>query len=214
MKEPEKLVYPQYQDEQGQLILPGMNGKFSYRQPEGHGEGKGQLSSMTEDWWTHPEIVTLVHELYGGPPDLDPMSCEQANLIVQAKVIYTAEMDGLIHPWYGRLLWNPPWGGSAESSVKKRGLKKLLDGYLSGEIEACVCILNANALTTAWFAPLLRYPLCIPPRRIKHYGPGGKGGSPNSGTVISYLGEDPGKFIRVFSRLGTIMTWERSYQGE
>ena len=73
-------------------------------------EGTGQLSSLTEDWYTHPQMITLVHELSEGPPDLDPMSCAQANLTVKAITFYSAEMNGLLHPWYGRMLWNPPWG--------------------------------------------------------------------------------------------------------
>jgi hypothetical protein len=202
----------QLQDELGQQVLPGMEGLFEYKPPAGHGEG--QTSSQSEDWYTHPEVVTLVHELYEGSPDLDPMSCEEANKLIQAKTIYTAEQDGLIRPWFGKILWNPPWGGASESATKKRGLKKLLEGFENGDIEACVCVLNANAITTSWFAPLLDYPVCIPPKRIKHYGPKGQGGSPNSGTVIVYLGDEIGKFASIFSRLGAIMINLYPYRGE
>ena len=169
------------------------------------GAGTGQTSSRSEDWYTHQEIVTLVHELYDGPPDLDPMSCAKANLTVRAVTFYDAEMDGLLHPWYGRMLWNPPWGGSDASAVKKRGLRKLLDAYASGDVTECVCVLNANATTTVWFKPLLSFPICFPPYRIKHYGPNREGGSPNSGTVIIYVGSQVSRFAGVFSRLGVIM---------
>jgi hypothetical protein len=160
---------------------------------------------MSQDWWTHPEIIACVHELYGGPPDLDPMSCAEANEIVQAKVYYTKEMNGLAQPWSGRMLLNPPWGGSSATAAKKLALGKLLQAYESGRVAECVCVLNANAVTTAWFSPLLRFPICIPSRRIPHTGPGGKGGSPNSGTVIVYVGPRVGRFSEVFSRLGTVM---------
>ena len=114
-------------------------------------------------------------------------------------------MDGLVRPWYGRMLWNPPWGGSDASAVKKRGLKKLLDSYSTGNVTECVCVLNANATTTAWFAPLLSFPVCFPPYRIQHYGPGGQGGKPNSGTVIVYVGKRTNCFARVFDKLGVVM---------
>jgi hypothetical protein len=175
----------------------------TYRQPEGH--GTGQTSSQAEDWYTHPEVVALVHEMFGGPPDLDPMSCAEANLVVRAKEYYTAEADGLLQPWRGTVLLNPPWGGTGASAVKKRALRKLLDSYANGEVTEAICVLNANAITTRWFAPLLEFPLCIPPRRIEHYGPGGKGGSPNSGTVISYLGPYRERFTDIFACLGKIM---------
>jgi hypothetical protein len=169
------------------------------------GSASGQTSSRSEDWYTHKEIVDLVHELYGGPPDLDPMSCAEANLTVKALEFYSAEDDGLNHRWYGKMLWNPPWGGADASAAKKRGLVKLLQAYESSVVTECVCVLNANATTTAWFAPLLSFPVCFPPRRIAHYGPDGKGGSPNSGTVIIYVGRQVDRFAEVFSGLGAIM---------
>lgn len=190
-------------NELGEVVLPGMEGPWKYQQPRGH--GSGQTSSQSEDWYTHSEVVELVRELYGGTIDLDPMSCAEANEVVQAERYYTAEEDGLVQSWYGHMLWNPPWGGSDASAVKKRGLKKLMWFYQIGHVKECVCILNANAMTTRWFAPLLNFPVCIPPRRIAHYGPGGKGGSPNSGTVIVYVGPSTERFSYTFRKLGRIM---------
>ena len=198
-------------DEAGQGSLFELEEDYRriYIQPEG--KGSGQTSSQSEDWYTHPVIVTLVHKLYDGPPDLDPMSCEEANETVKAREFYTAEMDGLLRSWYGRMLWNPPWGGTDATAAKKRGLVKLLKAYESGDVTECVCVLNANATTTAWFAPLLSFPVCFPSYRIKHYGPGGKGGAPNSGTVVIYLGENRDRFAEVFGELGAIMVpYDRS----
>ena len=168
-----------FENELGQPVLPGFELEFEYRQTRGH--GSGQTSSQTEDWYTHPEIVELTRTLFGGKIDLDPMSCVQANEVVQAETFYTAEYDGLTRPWYGNILWNPPWGGSDANSAKRRGIRKLLDGFQAGDVKNAVCVLNANAITTSWFAPLLAFPVCVPPRRIAHYGPDGEGGAPNSG---------------------------------
>jgi hypothetical protein len=174
-----------------------------YYPPKGRGEGRGQLSSVSEDWWTHPQVTALVRKLYDGPPDLDPMSCEQANKTVGATEFYTAEMNGLRYPWYGKMLLNPPWGGGF-NSIKRDAVKKLMRSY-PDEVEECVCVLNANAITTRWFAPLLEFPICLPPRRIKHLAADGEGGNPNSGTVIVYVGKNVDRFAAVFSHIGKIM---------
>jgi len=163
-----------------------------------------QNSSLSEDWYTHPEIIALVHELF--PIDLDLMSCYEANKVVQAKGYYTKEDDGLLYPWEGRVLLNPPWGGSSASAVKVRAIRKLLAAYHCGDVPEAIVVLNANAMTTGWFSPLLKYPICIPSRRIPHYGPGGRGGAPNSGMVIIYLGPQVGRFSSIFAKLGTVMT--------
>ena len=83
-------------------------------------------------------------------------------------------------------------------------MNKLLASYPADVTEAIV-VLNANAMTTSWLSPLLRFPVCIPSRRIPHYGPGGKGGAPNSRTVVVYIGPLIHRFARVFSSLGTVM---------
>lgn len=164
-----------------------------------------QNTSLSEDWYTHPEIIALVHELLGDI-DLDPMSCYEANKVVRAKGYYTKEDDGLLYPWEGRVLLNPPWGGSSASAVKVRAVRKLLAAYQSRDVPEAIVVLNANAMTTGWFSPLLKFPICIPSRRIPHYGPGGKGGSPNSGTVIIYLGPHVDRFSSIFAELGTVMS--------
>jgi hypothetical protein len=194
-------------DENGHIPL--FTDSILYVQRTGH--GKGQTSSQSEDWYTHEDVVKLTRDLFNGTIDLDPMSCHEANLVVKAEKIYTAEVNGLLFPWRGHILWNPPWGGADANSVKRRGVKKLLDSFRSGEVEEAICVLNANAVTTSWFAPLLAFPICIPPRRIEHHGPGGKGGAPNSGTVIVYVGPSPSRFSQVFSSLGRIMV---PYEGD
>lgn len=195
-------------DEHGQGVL--FDGLFEYRQKPGR--GSGQVSSQTEDWYTHPEVVNLTRTLFSGTIDLDPMSCEKANEVVKAVKFYTAEQDGLTRPWFGNLLWNPPWGGSDANSAKRRGVKKLIGAFTAGEVHNAICVLNSNAVTTSWFAPLLAFPVCIPPRRIMHYGPHGEGGSPNSGTILVYVGVGVDRFAEVFGGLGRIMVPYEGYR--
>lgn len=194
---------PLLENENGQLLLPIEVGDRDYQQRRGH--GAGQTSSLTEDWYTHPDVIEAVRELFGGTIDLDPFTCKEANRTVRATRIFTAESDGLVHTWAGRLLVNPPWGGSGNTSVKRRAVQKLIRAYKDGAVIEAVAVLNANATTTKWFAPLFEFPICFPAHRIPHYGPGNAGGSPNSGTVLIYLGANVQGFTRIFSRFGNIV---------
>lgn len=196
------MTMSEFVDERGQPVL--FEQEFEYRQPAGH--GSGQTSSQDENWFTAPEIVERVRTFFHGEIELDPFSCRAANEIVKATTYYTAEMDGLTRPWKAKsCLFNPPWGKSDATAVKRRGLKKLLDSFHNGDLGGAVCVLNSNAITTSWFAPLLAFPVCIPPRRIEHWSPEGKGGSPNSGTVIIGVTVGVDRFAQVFSDLGRIM---------
>lgn len=167
------------------------------------GSGDGQTSAISEDWYTPQRYVEAVRELFGGAIDLDPASCPEANRIVRADNIFTAEVDGLRQPWFGNVYLNPPWGRTGRA--KKAFVRKAVLAYQRGEIIAAVLALNSNALVSAWFDPLLAFPVCIPNHRVAHYGPGGAGGAPNSGTVFVYLGTDLDSFAEIFSRFGTVV---------
>jgi hypothetical protein len=195
---------PVLEEEHQQGVLPIPLGR--YQAPMRRGTHQGQTSSLSEDWYTPPKYLEAVREVFGGTIDLDPMSCVEANQYVKAECIYTAETDGLRYPWRGRVYLNPPWGGNAgPRSVKRRAITKLIDSYERGDIKAAIVCLNANATTTSWFVPLLDHHICFPNHRVEHYGPGGKGGAPNSGTVFVYLGLDPHRFADVFRQFGAVM---------
>ena len=167
------------------------------------GDGNGQTSAVSEDWYTPALYVDAVRELFGGRIDLDPASCPEANLTVRAEDIYTAEVDGLRLPWFGNVYLNPPWG--RKGLAKRLFVQKALRAYESGEITSAVLALNSNATTSAWFEDLFAHPICFPNHRVKHYGPGGAGGAPNSGTVFVYLGRDDRSFVRIFSAFGPVV---------
>jgi hypothetical protein len=217
-------------DEHGNWVLD--LGPLGYRQPSGREMTEAGVHTMaaTEDWYTAPSVVEAARELFGGTIDLDPMSCEEANEVVRATRIYTAEDDGFVREWHGNLLLNPPWNNSA------RAIDKLLVERSLGHVSACVCVLNANSLTTRWFEPLLTYPLCVPSYRIAHYAPRARGGfepvarsgkagksAPSTGTVLVLVtgmkqgqyGLIPGadglipRFAAIFSDLGAILTLYR-----
>jgi hypothetical protein len=210
-------------DEHGQYVLD--LGPLDYHE-RGHAptDAGYTTSSLTENWYTAPEIVEAVRTLYGGTIDLDPMSCAEANEVVRAERIYTAADDGLAREWHGRMMLNPPWANS------KRAVEKLFAERAAGRVIGCVCVLNANAMTTRWFAPLLRYTLCVPSYRMRNYPSRaqaalGKGSAPVSGTVMVFVpgiehtpfGDVPNgaslgltiRFAEIFSDLGTILAMYR-----
>ena len=189
--------------ENGQTVLPV--GPTTYRAPIG--TGIGQTSSVSEDWYT-PSLYVEAARAVLGVIDLDPMSCAEANRTVKAENIFTAEVDGLTYEWKGNVFLNPPWGQGA-NNAKVRAARKAIYEYESGRATAVILALNVNAMTTGWFAPLLRacQAVAIPNHRVNHYPPGGaSGNAPNKGTVFVYLGPDAEAFAREFKAFGAVMS--------
>lgn len=195
-------MQPDRGDENGQVSFD--LGPLSYVAPIG--KGTGQTSAVSEDWYTPARYVDAARAVFGGTIDLDPMSCVEANRTVDADRIYTAEVDGLKFAWHGNVFLNPPWG-NGPNNAKVRAVRKALTEHQQGNTKSTILVLNANAITAGWFAPLLEAcdAIAIPNHRVAHYGPGGKGGAPNSGTVFVYLGHDPERFAEVFSAFGTVL---------
>ena len=59
----------------------------------------------TDDWYTPPDIFDALGLIF----DLDPCSPGPAHW-VPARKIYTKEDDGLVQPWSGTVIMNPPFG--------------------------------------------------------------------------------------------------------
>lgn len=189
-------------DETGQTVLP-----IATRYQAPIGSGTGQTSSISEDWYTPKKYVDAAREVFGGTIDLDPMSCMEANRTVQATRFLTAEVDGLTFEWHGNVFLNPPWG-QGPNNAKVRAVRKAMVEYDAGRASAVILVLNANAITAGWFARLLAtcQAIAVPNHRVSHYGPGGKGGAPNTGTVFVYLGKCVERFSQVFQRFGTVLS--------
>lgn len=187
-------------DGEGQMSLSIAT---QYVPPQGSPTRDGQTSAISEDWYTPPPYIAAVRDVFYGRIDLDPASCSEANNTVQAEYIYTAEVDGLRQVWFGNVYVNPPWGKQGKAKVAF--VRRAVAAYDAGEIRSAILALNSNATTSAWFAPLFRFPICFPNHRVAHYGPGGAGGSPNSGTVFVYIGPDEQRFADIFSQFGAVV---------
>jgi hypothetical protein len=66
-------------------------------------------SSESAEHYTPKDIVERARLALGGI-DLDPASCAEANRVVQAENYFTAEEDGFVRGWRGRVFLNPPGG--------------------------------------------------------------------------------------------------------
>ena len=165
--------------------------------------GIPQHTSNSGEWFTDTETVASARRALGGRIGLDPASCVEANLIVQAGHIYTAADSGLEHQWVADTVFcNPPYGRLGPKFVAK-----LLTHFDAGHIGAAVLVVKA-AVETKWFAPLWRFPMCFPSRRLQFSRPGGADvtSAPHA-SVIVCLTDDPltaARFAREFSAVGPI----------
>jgi hypothetical protein len=180
--------------------------------------GEGNLNNYSEipwfatgtgnnEWYTPPEYVEAARRVLGAI-DLDPASCEQAQMVVKAARYFTIEegplpanaaFDGLAQPWAGRLFMNPPYA---------RGLidqfaTKLTQHYQTGDIEGAL-VLTFSSTETAWYRQLDEHctALCFTSKRVKFWG--SMGSSPPAGCAIFYFGPDPALFEEVFKDFGAV----------
>jgi len=147
------------------------------------------------EWYTPPEILQKVRELYG-VIQLDPASSEQANKIVKAVMFYTE--NGLEQNWYGDVWMNHPF--SRENNPL--WINKAVSEYESGRVRQLTCITYA-ATSEKWFKPLVVFPQCYLCPRTNYYLPDGtKKKGVTKGSVITYMGQNKDKFRKLFKGYG------------
>ena len=66
-------------------------------------------------------------------------------------------------------------------------------------------MLLVNAATgNKWFADLWEFPICFVDHRIRFISPRGDYSQPTHSNVIVYLGSNEGRFVELFSEIGTV----------
>jgi ParB family chromosome partitioning protein len=166
----------------------------------------------SNEWYTPFRYIEAAREVMG-TIDLDPASCERANMTVQAARYYDETNNGLMLPWHldgkpARIWLNPPYGrihpertGSTRSYQLAFGAK-LLQEHANGHIEQAIVLLLGNACFTQWFQQLQlwNYPLCFHKGHITFNRPDGTTAHFGFGTIFIYIGPLEATFIKVFSQ--------------
>jgi DNA N-6-adenine-methyltransferase (Dam) len=175
-----------------------------------------QHSSRSDLWYTPNYIVSLAHSTLG-QIDLDPASDVEANKVVKASKIITAEQDALsLDFWcyYPRTIFmNPPGSKLKGKSKSILFWDKLMHHYKCGLVKHAIVIgfsIEQLAISQQCEIPMTEFLCCIPRKRIAFVDPNNDAkSSPSHSNVIVYI---PGKidkselFKHNFSSLGSMVT--------
>lgn len=166
--------------------------------------------SSNNEWYTPHKYIEAARQVMGHI-DLDPASCEEANKVVKADHIYTAETNGLAHDWYGRVWLNPPYSdpagnpgrtGSLKGSVKPF-VMKLIHEYELCHITEAILLVTSDT-DAKWFVPLWQFPICFADHKVMFHRPGLSNEGQFFGTSFVYLGPNSSRFEEFFLPFGPI----------
>lgn len=139
--------------------------------------------SNSAEWFT-PDVILERAQRVLGHIDLDPASCEAANMRVGARTFFTAEQDGLAQDWdryAGTVFLNPP--GDKRGKLPKAfwekfmTMKDMSQGiYVGFSLEQLRYLPDLGSMLNT---------VVIPRKRISYLGPDGKvKNSPPHGSFI------------------------------
>lgn len=160
-------------------------------------------NSGNNEWYTPANIIEAARDVLG-EIDLDPASCDAANEVVKATTYYTAQDNGLLQRWRGRVWMNPPY----ESGLVEEFTGKLRTWFEAGEVSEAIVLVN-NATETRWFQNLADFAsmICFPAGRVRFWNETKESASPLQGQAILYFGARREAFARRFREFGSV--WER-----
>ena len=123
-----------------------------------------------------------------GVIDLDPCSNSHKFPNVPAVKHYTAEDNGLVQPWEGRIFLNPPFGHCVE-----RWFSKLYQERSTGRTTEAIVLWKSATETAAWKTlTAISCRVCFPSARIRFAGPAGDSGpGPTFSPALFYVGNGP-----------------------
>ena len=153
------------------------------------------------EWYTPSEYIEAARAVLGAI-DLDPASCAIAQRTVQATRYFTAEDDGLLHDWSGRVFLNPPYAGGIG------GIECFINALCASRYITAYITLTNDCMDTAWAHKLLRHSsaVCFVRGRIRFETPGGaKAKTPPRGQMFCYHGGDVAAFKREFAQFGIVV---------
>jgi hypothetical protein len=171
-----------------------------------------QHSSASVEHYGPDYIGDMTRAVFDGPIDMDPASCEEANLLIRALVIYTTQDAGHLRPWFGNVYLNPPGGrlilpDGQDVNQAAYWYAKLAYEHAIGMVDQAVfMIFNLELLRYAQAYAVkqpLEFPTCWPKDRISFWKPGPRGypvasKSPAHPSAIVYMGPNVNQFAHVF----------------
>ncbi len=176
----------------------------AYRKAMAEIDTPANYSSASVEWYTPAVYLQSVREFLG-EIDLDPASNAAANEAVQAKKIYTANDNGLVLPWNGRVFVNPPYGIESGQSLAGQFCCKAIEEHAAGNASEVIILVN-SVHSQKWQAPLYDYAVCLVNHRIKFVnGDGGENENPTFQNIFIYLGPRKEDFAAIFSKFGYVM---------
>ena len=155
-------------------------------------------SSGNQEWYSPAEVVELARSLMGRI-GLDPASCSEANKTVKAERFFCKEDNGLEQDWVANTVFlNPPGEERVVVDGKKvlvpetakypkKFWQKLVKEWQAGRVRqavfVCFSIEQLQTFQGEGMSPL-RFPFCIPKKRMKFTG---AGNSPTHGNALVWL---------------------------
>ncbi len=167
-------------------------------EPESHTMAHVGQNSGNNEWYTPSEYIEAARDVMGAI-DLDPASSEVANAIVGAAKFYTADDNGLLYDWRGKVWMNPPYAQPAIADF----CAKMREEFIAERVTEAIVLVN-NATETAWFQSLISAAtaVCFPLARIRFWSPDRTSATPLQGQAVVYLGANFDAFIARFMAFG------------
>jgi hypothetical protein len=132
--------------------------------------------------------------------DLDPASNSREIPNVPAASHYTAQENGLVQPWEGKIFLNPPFGPGVEV-----WFSKLFQERLAARTTEVIVLWKSATETAAWKTlTVLSCRVCFPSARIHFTRPHGNESGPTFSPALFYVGEKAEQFERVFAEIGKV----------
>ncbi len=162
---------------------------------------RGTQGTGENEWYTPSKYIEMARKVLGGI-DLDPASNAAAQEIVQAKVYFPKEQNGLAQVWHGRVWMNPPYS----QPLVGQCITKLVEEVERGNVTAAISLTH-NYTDTSWFheASEIVSATCFTRGRVKFLDPNGNECAPTQGQAFHYYGDDVATFADVFKDIGLVV---------
>ena len=160
----------------------------------------------TTEWFTPPEILEPVRELFGGRIWFDPCTTEDNPTRADGFITEKEEVNGLTYAWINKTFVNPPYGKQLYDWIEKT-VSEALRGY------QIVLLVSASSRwdQERWqkiYSPKLTA-FCMPKGRVKFLNAEGvRCKSPPYPSLLFFYNIPAQDVARVFRKVGTVVRQE------